>query len=48
LFVNLQQIIEIWITIKKLTIKEILAKGVLAEPVWEKEVSGFFWECQMD
>lgn len=48
MFVNLRQIIEKMISIEKLTEKEIEDKGIRSWSIWEKEVSDFPWEYDMD
>lgn len=48
MFVNLQQIIDNMISIEKLTEKQIESKDIRSWPIWEKEISDFPWEYEMD
>lgn len=48
MFVNLRQIIEIMILIEKLTQKQVNDLAIKSWPIWEKEVSEFPWQYDME
>lgn len=48
MFVNLQQIIEKMVSIEKLTKKQMEERGFKSWPVWEKDVSEFLWDFELE